>query len=111
MAVMNMASDGNVFSESTRVSESDFDLGIAAGFDGFVTDDISGTSFSAPRIAWFLAAGEAVRTRNLDLQRWAIELYLALKQLRDPTANHYQKLLFNPVRYIQAQAETNKVQP
>jgi hypothetical protein len=103
MAVINMTAAG-VDPDSTLIEQRNIDESLAAGFDGYVTDDVFGTSFSAPRIAWFLAAGEAVRTQPLDLHYWGVDLSLMLKRLRDPNATGYQKLLFNPIRYIEAQA-------
>jgi hypothetical protein len=102
MAIINMTGNG-VASQSTRIEERDLDNAIAAGFDGVVTDDISGTSFSSPRIAWFLAAGEAVRSKPLEQARWGIQLWQQLKAIRDQQATGYQKLLFDPVKYIGAQ--------
>lgn len=102
MAIMNMTASG-LAPLSTHVAENYIDIAVAAGFDGSVTDDISGTSFSAPRIAWFLAAGEAVRKRKLDLDNWGTNLQLQLRALRDPQATGYRKVLFDPDRYIEAQ--------
>jgi hypothetical protein len=110
LAIINMTPDG-IVSKSTRIEETDIDIALAAGFDGAVTDDITGTSFSSPRVAWFLAAGEAVRKKTLNLDRWGVELQLQLKAMRDPLATHYQKLLFNPVRYIEAQAQVQTGMP
>jgi len=104
MIIINMTSDG-VVPGSTRIAEKDIDVALAAGFDGAVTDDVTGTSFSSPRVGWFLAAGEAVRTKDLDLDRWAIEFRQQLRSLRDPQASNYLKLLFDPVRYVKAQAQ------
>jgi hypothetical protein len=104
LAVINMTAAG-VAPGSTRIGERDIDIALAAGFDGSVTDDVSGTSFSSPRIAWFLAAGESVRRKNLDLEHWGNDLRAQLKALRDSNATSYQKLLFDPVRYIEAQAQ------
>lgn len=104
MAVLNMPRTG-IDRCSTRMPESDIDNYLAAGFDGYITDDIWGTSFSAPRIAWFLAAGEAVRTKPfVDLGDWSADLPGVLRKLRDPAATGYEKLRFNPVRYIQEQS-------
>jgi len=55
---------------------------MAAGFNSAITDDISGTSFSAPRIAWFLAVGQAVRKKPLIVKQWGIDLLEAI----DPAA-------------------------
>jgi hypothetical protein len=103
MAVINMTGNG-VDRTSTRLEDQNVDVAMAAGFDGLVTDDISGTSFSAPRIAWFLAAGEAVRTKPLLGKQWAIDLWKQLVLMRDPHATGNQKLLFDPVNYISVQA-------
>lgn len=105
MAIMNMNSGGVLAPLSTRVPASYIDIVDGAGFDGAVTDDISGTSFAAPRIAWFLAAGEAVRKKQLTLDTWGTDLSQELQALRDPQATGYKKLLFDPVRYIGAQAQ------
>jgi len=105
MAIMNMDSTGVLAAKSTRVAASYIDIVDGAGFDGAVTDDISGTSFAAPRIAWFLAAGEAVRKKQLTLDTWGTDLSQELQALRDPQATGYKKLLFDPVRYIGAQAQ------
>jgi len=67
---------------STRLEDQNIDVAMAAGFDGAITDDISGTSFSAPRIAWFLAVGQAVRKKPLIMKQWGIDLLEAI----DPAA-------------------------
>lgn len=103
MAIINMTGTG-VDQTSTRLADQNVDVAMAAGFDGAVTDDISGTSFSAPRIAWFLAAGEAVRKKPLDVDQWTVDLWKQLVVLRVPDAAGNQKLLFDPVKYISALA-------
>jgi hypothetical protein len=103
MAIINMTQSG-VDQTSTRLEEQNIDVAMAAGFDGAVTDDISGTSFSAPRIAWFLAAGEAVRKKPLVIKQWTVDLWKELVMLRVPDATGNRKLLFDPVKYISAQA-------
>jgi hypothetical protein len=107
MAIINMTASG-VAAQSTRIGERFIDVAMAAGFDGSVTDDVSGTSFSSPRIAWFIAAGEAVRKNPIDLQNWGIDLEARLKSIRDPQATDYQKLLFDPLRYLEAQAQSSQ---
>jgi hypothetical protein len=103
MAVINMTA-ATVDPTSTLIEKRNIDASLAVGFDGYVTDDVFGTSFSAPRIAWFLAAGEAVRIQPLELAQWGIQLPEVLKGLRSPNATDYYKLLFDPVRYIETQA-------
>jgi hypothetical protein len=100
MAVLNITSAG-IDSTSTRMPERNIDVSLAVGFDGYVTDDIFGTSFSAPRVAWFLAAGEAVRAPPTAIDERVIEISRAIRELRDPTAIEYNKLRFDPVEYLQ----------
>ena len=57
--------------------------------------------FAAPRVAWFLAAGEAVRQQSpVDHERWAPDLKTLLLNSRDPQTTGYNRLRFEPVRYI-----------
>lgn len=44
------------------------------GFDGRVTEQVCGTSFAAPRVAWLLALYEAFRVRELEPQFWSTDL-------------------------------------
>ena len=105
MAIMNMSAAGPA-RDSSLIPSQDLDEAMALGFDGTVTDDINGTSeihgtsFAAPRVAWFLAAGEAVRHDALYQDRWAIDLKRQLQGMRNPQAAGYDKLLFDPVQYI-----------
>jgi hypothetical protein len=110
MAIINMTGNG-IDQTSTRLEDQNIDVAMAAGFDGLVTDDISGTSFSAPRIAWFLAAGEAIRKKPLVLKQWAIDLWRQLVLMRDPHATGNQRLLFDPVMYISSQALARDLRP
>jgi hypothetical protein len=103
MAIINMTGTG-VDQTSTRLEDQNVDVAMAAGFDGLVTDDITGTSFSAPRIAWFLAAGEAVRKKPVLMKQWSVELWQQLTLMRNPLAIGNDKLLFDPVKYISTQA-------
>ena len=105
MAIVNMNVLG-VVPQSTRIQEGDIDVAMAAGFDGMVTDDVSGTSFSAPRIAWFLAAGETVRSAPLNLDHWGVNLFEQLHGMRSSNATGYEKLLFDPVKYVEMNAGT-----
>jgi hypothetical protein len=103
MAIIDMTANGPA-PTSTLLAPNLIDMSLAAGFDGLVTDDIPGTSFAAPRIAWFLAAGEAVRKAPLVLKLWGPALPFVLRSLRDNAATGYGKLLFDPIRYIEFQA-------
>jgi hypothetical protein len=103
MAVLNMK-QAALDETSTRMPPDAIDASMAAAFDGYVTDSVSGTSFAAPRIAWFLAAGEAVRSKEIVLGDWGWQLLDTLQRLRKPQATNYEKLSFDPVRYIGTQA-------
>jgi hypothetical protein len=104
MAIINMTQTG-IAPDSTHLETGDMDQAMAAGFDGMVTDDVHGTSFSAPRIAWLLAAGEVVRTQRLDRTHWGHDLQARLAAAREPAATGDQRLLFHPLRFIQEEAK------
>jgi hypothetical protein len=103
MAIFSLNKVGVVEPQSTMPVSNNLDLSIAAGFDGYVTDDIWGTSFAAPRVAWFLAAGEAVRIAPLDPNSWAGRLKTQIWNFH-PDRSGYSKLFFDPVWYVQTQA-------
>jgi len=100
-AIVNMTRSG-VYSNSTRPSEQVLGVSLAAGFDGFITDDISGTSFAAPRVAWLLAAGEAVRVAPINRDLWGPNLQTALQGMYKDSRG-YQRIMFDPLLYVQSQ--------
>jgi hypothetical protein len=103
MAIMSMTAS-EVAADSTLILEQDIHRALATGFDGRLDGDIHGTSFAAPRVAWFLAAGEAVRSAPLDLERWAFDLKDQIMRIRNPEAAGFLKLWFDPVKYLESAA-------
>lgn len=55
VAVMNTARDGSLQCRSSIIGSRQVDP-LAISFDGYVSKEICGTSFAAPRVAWLLAA-------------------------------------------------------
>lgn len=104
IAVLNMQQSA-LICHSSRIDKRDLDTSLAIGFDGqvTVTMDVCGTSFSAPRVGWILAAGEVVST-NVDPHRWGNDLHDCLLKLRPSDAQGYGKLNLDPVRYVNAMA-------
>ncbi|MBM6447348.1 MULTISPECIES: S8/S53 family peptidase [Pseudomonas] len=64
VAVMNTTHDGNLQCRSSIVGSKEVDP-LAISFDGYVSRDICGTSFAAPRVAWLLAAKLAYISPNI----------------------------------------------
>jgi len=79
---------------------------MAIAFDGEVLGStLCGTSFAAPRIAWILAADEAVRKSALDpTTSWGVLLDVRLKKIRDRNASGFDKYLFDPIAFLQSSA-------
>jgi hypothetical protein len=79
---------------------------MATAFDGEVLgSSICGTSFAAPRIAWILAADEAVRKAAIDpTTSWDVVLHVRLKKIRDPNASGFDKYLFDPIAFLRSSA-------
>jgi len=77
---------------------------MATAFDGEVLGSaICGTSFAAPRIAWILAADEAVRKSALDpTTSWEVLLDLRLKKIRDSNASGFDIYLFDPIAFLKS---------
>jgi hypothetical protein len=102
LAVMNLRPGlARLPCNSSYISEKVVDKAMAVAFDGEVVGTtICGTSFAAPRIAWILAADEAVRKAALDPTTWEADLDERLKKARDPNATKFDKLWFDPVVFL-----------
>jgi hypothetical protein len=84
--VLNLAKDGTKLCHTSVLSDDEQLLShrLVVGFDGAIPAGSCGTSYSAPRVAWILAADEAARTTPIDNTLWSVRLLERLKQLRDP---------------------------
>lgn len=98
VAVMNVATNGEPTCNSAVVEASVLDGISAVGFNGAIPGR-SGTSYAAPRVAWLIAAAEAVRTRDVDPTLRAINLKRRLKDLRNPGGG-LPVLRVDPVRLV-----------
>jgi hypothetical protein len=103
VAVLNMQGNG-IVCDSGFIDKGDIDIAQAVGFDGHITDDFCATSFAAPRVAWFLAAGEATRTSELNQRHWGIDLHDCLSMLRNTSDQGFTRLLFRPAKFLAAQS-------
>lgn len=69
----------------------------ATGFNGWLPSMDCGTSFAAPRVAWFLAASEVVRREALDIRSYGSILLERLRAMRRQwTDDSRARLLFSP---------------
>lgn len=110
LAVMNMAQDGTLLCCSSFISKS-FATGttpaFAAGFDGEVSgsgcDQACGTSFAAPRVAWIIAAGEALRTGPYQTSLWGGQVKSRVFAARAMGNSDWSSMWLDPVKYLAAQ--------
>jgi hypothetical protein len=70
----------------------------AVGYDGVVSDSVYGTSFAAPRVAWFLAAGEAIRAKRRSDGGWALDLMGRITCLR--SSQGLRGLRLRPIDFL-----------
>jgi len=99
-AVMNLDQTVGKVCSSSFIDESDIDSAKAIGYDGKISNEICGTSFAAPRVAWILAADEAIRKQDIQPQKWADSLQHRLSVMRDPGAQKYLRLWLSPWKLL-----------
>lgn len=99
IAVLNMDDKGAATCKSSIVNPAPVRLASTnvLGFDGSLESGVCGTSFSAPRVAWFLALGEALRNGERSPE-WAGEVTGRLRCQRD--APSLQGVLLKPMQYL-----------
>jgi hypothetical protein len=101
IAILNLRPGQGLLCGSSFIDPRDVDSAMAVGFDGEILGDtLCGTSFAAPRIAWFLALDEATRKTALDPNRWELILGNRLLKARDPQASGFNKLWFDPTIFL-----------
>lgn len=86
VAVMNFDAQGRACS-SGLVADTHLPSAFVFGFDGRIRSGAcapneSGTSFSAPRVAWILAAAEVIRERPIDVSLWGTQTLPATISMR-----------------------------
>jgi hypothetical protein len=100
IAIMNMDPKLGFVCSSSFIDKLDIDTAMAIAYDGKISEDICGTSFAAPRVAWLLAADEALRRNPIEAQRWSSGLQERLASIRDPNAKQYLKLWLSPGKLL-----------
>lgn len=99
LAVMQMDGGGALRCGSSSVDPLLLNDILAVGYDGWTPDRRCGTSLAAPRVAWFLAAAEAVRPLPSAYKGYGNALHRALLRLRRPDAG-LRGLWFDPLQYL-----------
>jgi len=93
--------NGKLTCDSSTIGDDALDVAMAVAFNGRVTDKACGTSFAAPRVAWFIAAAEAVRTDPWPPQvgMWEVSLAQRLFGAR-PAGTGLAKLWFDYISFL-----------
>jgi hypothetical protein len=97
VAVMNMNASGALQCNSSFVGAPFADTR-AVGFDGTIAKDC-GTSFSAPRVAWLIAAGEALRETDVASSLWAQRMARVVRDAR-AGGNGLAAFLLDPIKLL-----------
>lgn len=98
MAVLTMDRTGGRRCSSSKLVADPLDDVLAVGYDGWVSKDQCGTSFAAPRVAWFLAADEVLRTSTMNPKARPNELLRRLIAMR--ARHRLNDLLFTPSGFV-----------
>lgn len=100
LAVLTMNAQGTEDCKTSRVTFVPEDLG-AVGYFGQISSTECYSSFAAPRVAWFLAARDTLRTTAVSSpEDWKLDIRDRINKLRAKTDPAPQSYLFDPVRYI-----------
>jgi hypothetical protein len=93
LAVMNIGADGKAACDSSLLEVSNDVFGVA--YDGALSPTVCGTSFAAPRVAWLVAAREAMTEAPADAAHWRANLHREITGMRDPHATNFNRMRFN----------------
>jgi hypothetical protein len=104
IAVLNMDTNGPA-GNTSLLAEADVKRALAVGFDGRLNPSgvETGTSFSAPRVAWLFAAAEGVRPKRFDLRQWGFDAMDLLTELRGPNPG-LKSIRIDPVSFLRRAA-------
>ncbi|KRB79687.1 hypothetical protein ASE00_18390 [Sphingomonas sp. Root710] len=89
LAVMNIDAAGAPACESSVFGPDNLDV-FGLGFSGQLKNGC-GTSFASPRVAWLLAAREAMRLPATDYRKWRNSLWKEVTSSLNPTAAGYDR--------------------
>lgn len=96
LAVMNVDANGAPACSSSLLETGGGATAVA--FDGWLSATTCGTSFASPRVAWLIAAREAIREVDPD-RIWVRDLLDELVAMRDPAKANYNKIRFDVTRF------------
>jgi hypothetical protein len=98
LAVINSDPDGTVLCGSGILPTAKVPLANVVAFDGTLPNGRCGTSYAAPRIAWFIAAKAAIAVTIDDT--WHKEIQRTLKVIR-PGGQIWRSIYFDAVRFLE----------
>lgn len=96
VAALNVNTDGNRVCHSNFIGDRFVPGANALGYVGDIVGD-TGSSFSAVRIAWLLAAAEALRVGPMDASVWHAELEVRLRKMRAAGVGTFKAIRITPV--------------
>jgi hypothetical protein len=99
IGVMNIDANGRSTCNSSLLEVDSSVYGVA--FPGSISSTECGTSFSAPRVAWLLAARESLRPRNARVDIWLTDLQKEIRMHRDPEASGFNRIRLNVKKLFQ----------
>lgn len=104
VAVMNMDPQKlELMCNSSKLAEEAVGTAMAIAYDGLLSieENLCGTSFAVPRVAWMIAAAEVIIERNPPLFGWGLDLCKRLLESCDPDKTGYAKLYFDPIKFLE----------
>jgi len=104
IAVMNMDPQNlELMCNSSKVAEEVIGTAMAIAYDGIldIEENLCGTSFAAPRIAWLIAVAEVTIARNPPSFGWGADLCNRLMKACDPNKVGYAKIWFDPIKFLE----------
>jgi hypothetical protein len=96
IAALDVMPGSGLYCDSNKLDTNSLKDSIAGAFDGEVGNGVCGTSFSAPRLAWMLALGEAVRTQPVSRAYWSNYLIERLANTRTASNDVWTGLYVHP---------------
>lgn len=97
VAVLNMDAKGELVCNSSTISVNFLNDVQATGYNGQINGDC-GTSFAAPRVAWLIAAQEALRKGLIAPTDWPLKLKHSLRNSR--TGSGVPGLLLDVTKFL-----------
>lgn len=90
LAVMNIDNIGNPVCYTSLLEVKPSVYGLA--YNGSISDNECGTSFSAPRVAWLIAARESMTPLQGSVDNWRLDLKLEINNMWDMSAHGFNRI-------------------